>query len=696
MKLHLFTIIILSALFSTHFQGVNLFVRETSAQSALEIQKKLDRFYSTKRLGSFVKNGETYFRLFAPSAERVELLTFVKPGSAQPDIYNMIKDSNGVWETKLKGERYGLFYGFKVYSKNDIDNARDVPVSVDPYAKAVATYTTYENPRLAIVYKDNYDWQGDSWIQRDWSDLIIYEMHIRDMTMDSTSGSSKPGTYKGLIEKGIKGGLEYIKNLGVNTVEILPSMEYGYLELPYLDSLDSRFNDWNPYERNHWGYMTSNFFAPASYYSTGWKKLKRNVWMGTDARQVKDFKDMVREFHRNGIGVMMDVVYNHLSEYEVGNLKQIDKYYYFRLNKKGEFISKSFCGNDLRTEAPMMRRLIIESVLYWMKEYHIDGFRFDLGKLLDWQTISEVINRARKLNPKVVFVCEPWGGGYDPQGFSLRGWGAWNDHFRNGIKGENPFNGLGWIFNESYGANNIKSIENYAVGTLVNYKEGLFYEYWHSVNYLESHDGYTLGDFIRIATGRAKANQVIKNPDSLVKLSPRELKLNKMAALFLFTSRGITMIAEGQEFARTKVIPWNETVPDKQKGRIDHNSYNKDNSTNYINYYHAEVNKSLVDYYKGLILLRKTYPAFRKANNNNIKFIEHKKEKLALAYLLNYGGNSFFVAFNPSPKKSIEFELPPGEWEVLVNSQKAGIIPLEIIEKTVSLKATSGIVCKLK
>jgi len=696
MKSLFFSILILGELFLKQFTGVNLFVKEVFAQDAIKIQKELDRLYSNKKLGSFVEKGNTIFRLFAPSAKKVELLTFKTPNDPSPEISTMIRDEQGVWEVKLKGELYGIFYGFKVFSEKDISRKQDVPISVDPYAKAVTTYTTYENPRLAILYKSDFDWEGDSWIRRNWSDLIIYEMHIRDMTMHPSSGASKPGTYRGIFEKGIKGGLEYLKNLGVNTVELLPAMEYGYLELPYLDSLDSRFNNWNPYERNHWGYMTSNFFAPASYYSTGWKKLKRNVWMGADARQVNDFKAMIKAFHRNGIGVMMDVVYNHLSEYEVGNLKQIDKYYYFRLNKKGEFIARSFCGNDLRTEAPMVRRMIVESVLFWMKEYHIDGFRFDLGKLIDWKTIEEIIREAKKINPDVVFVCEPWGGGYDPAGFSLRGWGAWNDHFRNGVKGENPFSGLGWIFDKWYSKNNIKSLENYVNGTLINYKEGLFQKYWHSVNYLESHDDYTLGDFIRLAVGRVKPNQVIKNVNSLAKLTLRELKLNKLAALFLFTSRGITMISEGQEFARTKVIPWNESVPDKQKGTIDHNSYNKDNNTNYINYNYADLNDELVNYYKGLILLRKTYEAFRRANVNNIKFILNKKDEHAFAYILNYKNKTFFLAFNPNPENSISFDLPEGKWEVLVDENKAGIQPLSICEKNLSLKPISGIVCLLK
>ncbi len=352
-----------------------------------------------------------------------------------------------------------------------------------------------------------------------------------------------------MIEDDIKGGINYIESLGVNTVELLPAMEFANIEIPYKDSLNGRFNNWNPYERNHWGYMTSNFFAPAAYYSTGWEKMEWNKWMGRDGRQVNDFKDMVKAFHKKGIGVIMDVVFNHLSEYEIGNLKEIDKEYYFRLDKNGNYITESYCGNDLKTERPMLRRLIIDSILYWMKEYHVDGFRFDLGKLIDWITIEEVIREARKVNPNVVFVCEPWGGGYDPTGFSLRDWGAWNDQIRNGVKGENPNNGLGWIFGKWYGNNNKSRIKSYVRGTLIEDKGGLFLHKEHSVNYLESHDGYTLGDFIRIGTGEVKADSVIANRDKHAKLSPLQLRLNKLAALFLFTSQGITMIHSGQEFA---------------------------------------------------------------------------------------------------------------------------------------------------
>ncbi len=409
---------------------------------------------------------------------------------------------------------------------------------------------------------------------------------------------------------------------------------------------------------------------------------------------VTDFKDMVKAFHKEGIAVIMDVVYNHISEYEIGNLKQIDKEYYFRLDEKGNYIQQSGCGNDFRTEAPMARRMIVESILYWMKEYHVDGFRFDLGKLIDWETIEQIIYEAKKINPYVVFVCEPWGGGYDPAGFSVRGWGAWNDQIRNGIKGENPFNGPGWIFGKWYGNNNPNRIKSYVNGTLTKDTLGLFQKPDHSVNYLESHDGYTLGDFIRLGLGDVKQDQVIKDVDKNVKLTPQQLKLNKLAALFLFTSRGITMISEGQEFARSKVIPSNEPEQDPHKGMIDHNSYDKDNETNYINYNHAYINSDLLNYYKGLIELRKTFEAFRRADYSDVKFFTYKDKPFALGYSVKYKNEEFVVLFNADPKSSIEIELPAGNWDVIVDENTSGIITIKTLQKKVTIINSTGMILK--
>lgn len=697
MKAFIFNSIIL--LVSLTFIGAALFISDKSKSTLIEShmsfqekQKLLDKYYSDKKLGAFYQDGKTYFRLFTPNAEKVSLVLFDKADDENGKIFEMTCDENAVWETAIEGEFYGKYYNFIVEHKN-----QPPVLCLDPYAKAVASYNTYFTPRKGIIVKENnYNWEDDQWIRNDWRDLIIYEMHVRDMTEHPSSEVTQRGTYKGLVEKGKTGGLSYIKKLGVNAVELLPSQEFANIEIPFNKELRGKLNTWNPYERNHWGYMTAAFFAPESYYSENTRNIKWNSWSGTDAKAVNDFKDMVKAFHKEGIAVIMDVVYNHLSEYEFGNLKEIDKEYYFRLNEQGNFIAESGCGNDLRTEAPMLRRLIVESVLYWMKEYHIDGFRFDLGKLIDWESIETIIYEAKKINPDVVFVCEPWGGGYDPAGFSLRGWGAWNDQIRNGIKGENPFNGLGWIFGQWYGNNNPQRIKSYVNGTLVNDKLGLFQKPHHSVNYLESHDGYTLGDFIRLATGFAKADSVIKDVDAFVKLTPEQLKLNKLAALFLLTSRGITMIHSGQEFARTKVIPYNINVPDPHRGMIDHNSYEKDNETNYINYKHSEINKELFNYYKGLIELRKKYSAFRRANYEDVIFHDVKGNPFAISYELKYKDEHFFVVMNANPQMVQLINLPKGEWEILVDPNKAGTKPITVVKNKIKIEPTSGFVLKKK
>ncbi len=700
-KFSIITIITL-LIFNNTIEGSDLFISDRNRDSALLQKpeksidiKSLDDYYSSKKLGSFIENGETYFRLFTPNAKQVKLYLFDNAGDNAGKSFSMERDKDAVWEVKLDGELDGKYYGFRVLHKDDKVSIDKKPLCVDPYAKAVASFTAYNNPRKSIVYSSKYDWEGDTWIQRDWRDLIIYEMHLRDMTAHQSSGAKNPGTYKGLIEKNKTGGIDYIKSLGVNTVELLPPMEFGNCEIPYLDSLGGKFNSWNPYERNHWGYMTSNFFAPSSYYSMDWKEFKWNEWMGAEAAQVNQFKDIVKAFHKEGIGVIIDAVYNHLSEYEIGNLKEIDREYYFRLNSNGYFIAESGCGNDIKTERPMMRRMIVESVLHWMNEYHIDGFRFDLGLLIDWETIELIIYEARKHNPNVVFVCEPWGGGYDPKGFSLREWGSWNDQIRNGIKGENPFNGHGWIFGKWYGNNNIDRIKSYVYGTLIKYEHGLFQKKEHSVNYLESHDGYTLGDFIRIGSNEVDRDAIIADVDKHVSLSTNQMKLNKLAALFLMTSQGITMMNSGQEFARSKVIPHDTKIPDRHKGMMDHNSYEKDDNTNYINFKHAEMNKELVDYYKGLIKIRNIYSAFRHADSKDIVFFENVENEFALGYGIDFGGDAFLVLMN-ADKKSEIFTLPAGEWQVIVNADFAGMEEPEIVTNKYTVEPSSGAVLKRK
>ena len=218
----------------------------------------------------------------------------------------------------------------------------------------------------------------------------------------------------------------------------------------------------------------------------------------------------------------------------------------------------------------------------------------------------------------------------------------------------------------------------------------------HSVNYLESHDGYTLGDFIRIATREADPNIIIRDVDDHIKLTPIQLKLNKLAALFLFTSQGITMINSGQEFAHSKVIPYKIKENDSNKGKMDQNTYNKDNETNYINYKHAELNEDLLNYYKGLIALRKKFASFRRAEYDEIHFMDHPRSKFGVGYILKSHGEALVVLLNADQHLSLEFKLPAGTWEVLADRNNADSKSLYKVNDHVVLESVTGIVLRLE
>lgn len=675
--------------------SVFIFEIYTHAQSRYpEYYPELNQYYSTKPLGVHLESGNTVFRLFAPNASAVTLVTFAKHDDTQGQEFPMKKDTNNVWEYALIGEHYGLYYGYRIDGPNDNVSMFDPSLIIaDPYSRAVVTQNHYLHPAKSIVINTEYDWEGDTWIKTPLQDLIIYEMHVRDLTVHPSSGVEKPGTYLGLIERDRTGGLAYLLELGVNAVELLPSHEFGNIESPYKDRSALVYNNDNPYERNHWGYMTSYFFTPESYYASG-GNMEPGSYCGIHGQQVKEFKDMVKAFHREGIAVLMDVVYNHVSQYDLNPFKYIDKNYYFRLDSKGQFLSKSGCGNDFMTERPMARRMIIESVKYWMTEYHIDGFRFDLAYLLDEETCKQIIEEVRKINPNVYIIAEPWGDGYAPDYFSHLGWAAWNDKFRNGVKGQNPFDNLGFIFGRWERENSPETIKRYILGTTIE-DGGLFVKPEHSINYLESHDDHTFGDFVRLGMGRIKPEDRITDMTRHVRLDKQRMKVSKLGALFLMVSQGAIMIHEGQEFARSKVIAPTK-VPDPHQGQIDHNSYNKDNETNWINYAHKEINQELYNYYKGLIALRKAHSALRRSHRKDIHFLKFDNE-FSLGFWIDKNSSKdshdILVLMNADPIKKVKFKIPYGVWSLVVDEDHTGNDILKTgISDEIEVSPRSGLV----
>lgn len=618
------------------------------------------------------ENGGVEFRLFAPNAIEVEVEIFKNCDDETGEIFGMKSDDTGNWTVKIE-KLSGQFYGYHI-----TDSDGKSALLFDPYSKALVRKNVYFEPSKSVIVDENFDWGDDELISVTPDELIIYEMHVRDLTAHKSAKSKFAGKYLGLTE-GI--ALEHLKSLGVTAVELLPTQEFNNIEIKFGEEMMGIVNTWNPYEQNHWGYMTSAFFAPESYYATdgnlNWAKFS-----GGNGNAVREFKQMVKTLHENGIAVLMDVVYNHTSQYDNNSLKRLNKNGYYRIDKNGNYIAESWCGNDVNTADSTTQKLILESVKFWMTKYHIDGFRFDLAKLFDWETVEKIIAETQKINPNVIIIAEPWGGGYDPNGFADRGWAAWNDQFRNGIKGQNPHDGLGFIFGKWQGGNNKKSLKRYIRGSLRD-EGGQFHKIEQSVNYLESHDDHTLGDFIRLGLHENSENEMIENLDLHAKLSDNALILNQLAAMILFTSRGITMIHEGQEFGRSKIIA--EThCPDENIGKIDHNSYNKDNETNYINYEHLEANRELVDFYAELIHLRKLNSSF--GNAQKIEFVESDLE-FSIGYILD---GKFLVLLNTDTENECEFSID-GDWHSILTTKNT---KFEQENGFVKLNKQSGVLFK--
>ena len=608
---------------------------------------------------------ETSFKLYAPDAKEVYLHLFKTYDAANSDSRLMTKDQSN-WVYTLDKDLSGYYYGYQVINHdNSTQQFSAETIIADPYTIAAVTQNHYAPVNKSLIYRDSFDWENDEWMNIDHRDLIIYEVHLKDMTAHISSGSRNPGSYLGFVDFEHRGGIRHLLDMGYNAVEFLPLFDFANVEIPYKNEDSPVYNDWNPYAANHWGYMPTFLFAPEGQYASDGSS-QPNAWSGTDGRQVNEFKTVVKELHKNGIAVIMDVVYNHVSQYDNHPLKQMNKNAYFRQNEIGEYSSVSGCGNDLKTEHPFIRQMIIESVLYWMEEFHIDGFRFDLGKLLDWKTVEEIKDQAVKINPNVFITCEPWGGGYDPSGFSDRGWSSWNDQFRNALKGWHPDGSGGFLFGKWNHGFTRENINRIFLGSPRSH-DGQYMEVAHSLNYLESHDDHTLGDFIRIELGLSSKEDIILNIGRHVELSEEEIKIHKLAATALLTSQGPVMIAQGQEWARSKVIAMTD-AHDDNIGKIDHNSYEKDNETNWLNWNHKDINAELTIFYKQLIELRNKESAFRRQDPEKIEFIYSENNEFGLGYILDgENGNQFLILLN-SGKSSANFSLPVGNWQPLLTS----------------------------
>ncbi len=649
-------------------------------------------------LGYTSRGNQSFFRLFAPKASLVTLIIYDEYEHDSGLQFPLEKNDDGIWLTLIQDTFFGKWYAYKIEGPEDdpFFEHTDHPIA-DPRSRHVTSTNHHlQFPKTKIVEDAAFDWEDDSFVApEDPRDLVIYETHIKDMVAHSSAKTFVQGIYNDFREAEV-GGIRHLKRLGVNAVEFLPLQKFGYFEPPFDEETDQGIkNIWNPYARNYWGYMTSFFFAPETMYASD-ATLEPGKTVGKSTKASNELKSLVKALHNEDISVIMDVVYNHASHYDLNPLKHTAKDHYFRLDEKGNYLNDSWTGNDIDTSKEYAREIIIESVKHWMTEYHIDGFRFDLAGIIDWETIDLIKEEARKINPNVILIAEPWGGSYKPADFSDHGWACWNDKIRNGLKGYHPKENKGFIFGETDPNLTRFGIENLLRGTLESGELGLFNHSGHSVNYLESHDGYTLGDYIRIALDPSKAETVFKDKRQLTSLSEYELKIAKLAALSLFVSQGITMIHAGQEWARSKMIQDPGGV-DSRKGMLDHDSYNKDDETNWLNFNELNINKELFDYYKGLIELRLDAPALRKAEPDEINFKVYN-DPLHITFSIDGKSSGdmydYFVSLNASKDHAHEIVLPEGYWEIIVNPEKSGASTIQSIEESMMIPATSGVVLR--
>lgn len=526
------------------------------------------------KLGATYSKNETTFKVFAPNRDKIDLVMTDDYKKVRRDIYPMVKDEMGIFTVSLKGNYDEYFYNYIVEDKYEV---------TDPYAVSASINSMYS----AVI--DLGDTNPEGFKESKHPDIkeneaIIYELSVKNYTADQSSGVYNRGKFLGLTEAGtrykdVKTGLDNIKELGVTHVQVLPI--YDFISV---DEDHSRFFHDDNY---NWGYDPELYFAPEGSYSTNPLDPKSRV---------REAKEMVKAFHDRGIGVIMDVVFNHTFKTIDSNLNTLAPKYYHRTNPDESFSNGSGCGNELASEKPFVRKLIIDSLVYWAKEYKIDGFRFDLMALIDLETIKIAIKELKKINPNIIIYGEPWMAlssplAYDQQIWKGRqrsnGFGVFNDDFRDAIKGDVNSYGKGYIQGIF---NNKHAIETGIRGSIdIGNGDGFADDASETINYFNCHDNLILYDKLAISLDDTS------DINSYVKL----------ALGIIMLSFGKPFIYEGNEFNHSK--------------KNDANSYRSPLYINAINWEDKENNKEIFTYAKDLIALRKSIEAFKYTSHDEIE-----------------------------------------------------------------------------
>lgn len=604
--------------------------------------------YAGNDLGNSYTKSSTKFRVWAPTAKSVSLVTYAATDTALTAGVEipMVSDINGTWALSLSGDKQGLIYNYRVALDGLTNEA------VDPYVRA----TTINGARGVVVdlaATNPANWKkAKPTFSGKATDAVIYELHVRDLSMDSSSGI--PAAHKGKFlaftdlntsSGAQKTGISAIKDLGVTHVELLPIFDYASV-----NEAAPTFN---------WGYDPMNYNVPEGSYSSDPTK---------PTARITELKQAVQAIHDQKLRVNMDVVYNHVYNASSFSEELIVPGYFFRTNENGELTNGSGCGNDVASERPMVRKFIVDSVKYWASEYNLDGFRFDLMGLMDIQTINDVTAALKAIDPTIIVIGEGWNMGTLPADLranqinisKLNNVAHFNDQIRDGLKGS-VFNAtdIGWATgNASSSADVMTGIvgnTNYSPAFLTKW---LTTSPAQSVNYVESHDNLTLADKINASVKGATPAKVAQ--------------LSQFTSSVILLSQGVPFIQAGQEFLRSK--------------NGNENSYNADDATNSLKWSTKIKYVATTKYFQGLIALRAAHPALRMATaaqiKANLKFIMTTDNVIGYSIngkAVNDKASTIVVLHNPNPGP-VKMTLPNAKkWSVLVKAAVAGLKTIETV-----------------
>lgn len=605
--------------------------------------------YSGDDLELTVSGDTTRFALWAPTARAVKLRLYNDGEKGAPyAMVDMHRSSPySPWRTEIDSLLYGKFYTFSIQTKDGKWLAETPGI----WAKAVGV----NGKRAAIIdmaATNPEGWENDRKPElKNFTDIILYEVHHRDFSIDSTSGIRNKGKFLALTEEGsrspqgLKTGIDHLKELGVTHVHILPSYDFGSIDETQLG--DNKYN---------WGYDPQNYNVPEGSYSTD---------PYDPATRIREMKEMIQAMHKNGLRVVMDVVYNHTYTGDGSNFSLTVPGYFYRHNPDGSYSDASGCGNETASEREMMRRYLIESVLYWVKEYHVDGFRFDLMGIHDIETMNQLRAELDKIDPSIFIYGEGWAAGNSPYPAEKRGLkvnapkmpgvAVFSDDIRDAVKGsvhkdkEPGFASGQRGLEESVKFGIVGATRHPQIDyTQVNYSDAPYaLSPADVINYVSCHDDFCLVDKFKISVPDASEEDL--------------LRFDKLARTIILTSQGVPFIFAGEEVFRDK------------KGVK--NSYESPDSINRIDWSQKEKYNDLFSYYKQLIELRKNHPAFRMTTAEDIqKHLEFapQTQPNVVSYLLKDHANGdswadIWVTFNGNDKDAV-VRIPQGTWTVICDN----------------------------